>query len=308
VAALVLAVSLVVALPAAVSAHTLSELPAPAEAPAESEAEGDAAPLDFDVTEGLEDLTPEEVEGHELGAQPPLTLSFGDLLDDDGLFEWEDAAGKTSLALLGSQAATTFDGGADMDASTLAGLASSAAVSYVPPHDGRSNDTSTIAQAQQQADNWFVSDTGQLFLPVGGVLVMFEPGTSEADINAIWTQHVIAPDRVSPVPGLPGAFSIDTSSDTESLRLVRLLADVPGVVSVTPNLFTPNTVDGSESVPQNYPSINTDSTNLCKSDSPPLSDALSKCLWHLDASEAASVSSGMASRSMPVSATESTAS
>jgi len=277
-------------------AQTLPEVPELEQTPLPPTGDGDdssGAVVDgFDVTDGLEDLTPEEIEGHELGTQQQLPLSIGDLLDGDGLFEWEDASGATSLALLGTQAASTFGGDAN-DASTLASLASSAAVSYVPPHDGRSNDTSTTAQAQQQADSWFVSDTGQLFLAVGGVLVLFDSGTDDSAARAVLSDHDVPPARISLVPGLPGAYSIATSSDAESLGLVRLLAAAPGVVSVTPNLFSPDTVGDSESVPlSRYAAISAETKRMCKSDDPPLSDALSKCLWHLDASEAITWTNG----------------
>ncbi len=251
----------------------------------------------FDVTEGLApDLLPEEIEGHELGSGP-LDLSSAGLLDDDGVFEWQDGDETMSLRLLpaGEAAALAFSG-LDSDAATTAttklqDLAESmAAVSYVPAHDGLSNETS--AMVQQQADNWFVSDTGQLFLPVGGVLILFEAGFSVGDINALWTQYEIDSRRVSPVEGLPNAFMIDTSSDVESLQLVELLSQVSGVESVTPNMFTPAVIDVSESVPVSYPSINTATINVCTSNNPPLSDALSACLWHFDRSKALGLIAG----------------
>ncbi len=247
----------------------------------------------FDVTEGLApDLLPEEIEGHELGSEP-LDLSIAGLLDDDGIFEWRDGDDVMSLRRLpvGEAAAVAFSGSdavADSvaAATALQDLVASAAVSYVPVHDGLSNETSTSAQVQQQADNWFVSDTGQLFLPVGGVLILFEAGVNAAAVDAIWSRFDIAPGRVSAVEGLPNAFKIDTSSDVESLQLVRLLSQAPGVESVTPNMFTPDstgsTGDLISSVPvSRYPTHNAHATKLCSSDEPPLSDALSKCLWHL---------------------------
>ncbi len=270
--------------------------------------EGLGGLADFDVTEGLFDLGPEEIEGHELGAvHPPANI--GDLLDDGGLFEWEDATGEMKLARLGSQGAATFGSGAGVDASTLADLATSAAISYVPPHDERSNDTSAIARERAQrspdtqrsaykpanADNWFVSDTGQLFLPVGGVMVLFAPGVDDTVAREVLASQGVAPERVSPTEGLPGAYSIATSSDVESLELVRLLSDMPEVESVTPNMFTPKTNSDSESLPVNYPTMNLYATTICRSDNPPMSDALSICLWHLDKSKSYSVfSSGKA--------------
>ncbi len=315
VVSLAAAASLTLAAPSAVWAQTSSEVPVVSTsdaAPPPESTDGEVEPsdpidsglaggllpdgdlgglTDFDVTDGLADLAPEEIEGHELGAVLS-SVSIDDLIDDDGLFEWEDASGKMTLARLGSDAASTFDGAFSTDASRLASLASSAAVSYVPPHNERSNDTSAVAIAEPEADNWFVSDTGQLYLPVGGVLVLFEPGFSDADIDAIWTQYQIAPGRVLPVEGFPQAFKIDTSSDVESLQLVKLLSRAPGVASVAPNTFTPDVVDHFDLVSFSYPSLNTAATNLCKSDDPPLSDALSACLWYIDRSEAKSVSSG----------------
>ncbi len=251
----------------------------------------------FDVTEGLApDLLPEEIEGHELGSEP-LDLSIAGLLDDDGIFEWRDGDDVMSLRRLpvGEAAAAAFSGSdavADSvaAATALQDLAASAAVSYVPVHDGLSNETSAVVQ--KQADNWFVSDTGQLFLPVGGVLILFDSGINAAAVDAIWSQFEIAPGRVSAVEGLPNAFKIDTSSDVESLQLVRLLSQAPGVESVTPNMFTPDVIDSTESVPMSFPSLNATAVNLCSSNDPPLSDALSACLWHLDHSNAVSVTSG----------------
>ncbi len=251
----------------------------------------------FDVTEGLApDLLPEEIEGHELGSDP-LDLSAAGLLDDDGVFEWLDGDETMSLRQLpaGEAAAVAFSGSdpvADSVAATTAlqDLAASAAVSYVPAHDGLSNETSAVVQ--KQADNWFVSDTGQLFLPVGGVLILFDSGINAAAVDAIWSQFEIAPGRVSAVEGLPNAFKIDTSSDVESLQLVRLLSQAPGVESVTPNMFTLDVIDAFESVPTTNDWQTNNAIQQCKSDSPPFSDALSACLWHLEASKANSVSSG----------------
>ncbi len=246
----------------------------------------------FDVTEGLAELSPEEIEGHELGSVLP-PASIDELLDEDGLFEWEDASGTTALALLGSAAASTSDGATGTDATTLSELATSAAVAYAPPHDGQSNNTSTVAKAQQTANNWFVSDTGQLFLPVGGVLVAFESDIDEVAARQVLSANGVVPERVSPIEGLPGAYSIATSSDVESFELVRLLADAPGVELVTPNLFTPKatgdieiTTDGTESVSQSYENRDTVAREWCQSDNPPYSDALSRCLWHIDRSKA----------------------
>ncbi len=246
----------------------------------------------FDVTDGLAELSPEEIEGHELGSVLP-PASIDELLDEDGLFEWEDASGTTALALLGSAAASTSDGATGTDATTLSELATSAAVAYAPPHDGQSNDTGTVAKAQQTANNWFVSDTGQLFLPVGGVLVAFEVGLDEVAARQVLSANGVVPERVSPIEGLPGAYSIATSSDAESFELVRLLADAPGVELVTPNLFTPKatgdieiTVDGTESVSRSYENRDKIAREWCQSDNPPYSDALSRCLWHIDRSKA----------------------
>jgi len=245
----------------------------------------------FDVTEGLApDLLPEEIEGHELGSDLP-GLGIADLLDDDDVFEWQDGDDTMSLRLLPArEAAAAAVNGSDTVASTsLQDLADSmAAVSYVASHDGLSNETS--ARVQQQADNWFVSDTGQLFLPVGGVLVLFEDGFNDAEIDAVWMQYGITPGRVLPIEGLPNAFKIDTSSDVESLQLVQLLSQAPGVESVTPNMFTPDfNADLNLSSPTSrYPKLNDAASKRCRSNDPPLSDALSACLWHLDSSTAAS--------------------
>ncbi len=282
VASLAVAASLMLAAPSAAWAQTPPEV--------DPSDHGDLA--DFDVTDGLFELSPEEIEGHELGSVLP-PASIDELLDEDGLFEWEDASGEMSLALLGSSAASTFDGATGTDAATLSELATSAAVAYAPPHDGQSNDTGTVAKAQQTANNWFVSDTGQLFLPVGGVLVAFESGIDEVAARQVLSANGVVPERISPIEGLPGAYSIATSSDAESFELVRLLADAPGVELVTPNLFTPKatgdieiTTNGIESVSQSYENRDKIARGWCQSDNPPYSDALSRCLWYIDRSKA----------------------
>ncbi len=122
----------------------------------------------------------------------------------------------------------------------------------------------SVRNGSRQADNWFVSDTGQLFLPVGGVLVSFAQGA-----RADWARYGVAPERVTALEGFSNAFRIATSSDAESLRLVKQLAGMPGVESVTPDMFTPDSTGDTESPKRssyNFP--DSVANSLCKSDDP----------------------------------------
>ncbi len=206
-----------------------------------------------------------------------------DFFADDGTYRLQDGDNEIPLRLLSpfgaaAQSAHGAQGaqGAQESANgtELSALAADAGSAYAPPADA--------SDRVATPSNWLVADTGQLYLLVGGVNVLFHTYVSETQIQAIWDQHGIPSERVSAIGELPNAYMVQTVSDVESLQLAAALAAEPSVDSVAPNFFTP---------PASEPILQLSSygqfTNLAKArcilTQNPYPDKLSGCLWHLNA-------------------------
>lgn len=117
-------------------------------------------------------------------------LGVLDLVGPDGVWVMRDGGREIPLRLL--------------DASEIAALgeerslaASVAATAYAPGAVGNASG----AEATAKPDTWFVSDTGQPHLLVGGVMVLFGPQVGRAAVDEMWGRHGVTPGRVSPLGG-----------------------------------------------------------------------------------------------------------
>ncbi|WP_419924748.1 S8 family serine peptidase [Candidatus Poriferisocius sp.] len=246
--------------------------------------DGDVAPREAAPGAGdglaLEDgLAPEDgLDGPELG-EAVQELGVLDLVGPDGVWVMRDGGRETPLRLL--DAAEIAELG---DARSLA--ASSAASAYAPGAVGNASGASAAgAAAAATPGTWFVSDTGQPHLLVGGVNVLFAPEVGGPDIEAVWGRHGVASGQVSPLGELPNAFLVKTVSDAESLRLADALSAEPGVEAAVPNTFTPFEVG---QVSSGYSFRHRAKTAIarrrCNAYTDLWADELSSCQWYLDAS------------------------
>ena len=217
------------------------------------------------VTAG--DLGPADLDGPGLGEGPERPYSLTDLLDDEGKFQWHDGDRAIRATLLKSPSAS--------EQAILDALSGVAATAYVPPSG---NDTNS-ASNPPQAVNWFVSDTGQKMLLVGGVIVEFNASENSHSIAATWQRNGIKAGRVSAVAELPNLYLVKTVSDAETLHLLKALSSEPGVASVSPNWYVPHATHDSD-----RQAMNRLAKTRCTKYTKWLSDAYSSCLWHLDAS------------------------
>ncbi len=200
-----------------------------------------------------------------------------DFFADDGTYRMQDGDDEIPLRLLnppGSGAASAQGAQGSANGTELSALAANAGSAYAPPAD----DSAKTATPS----NWLVSDTGQMYLLVGGVNVIFESRLSETQIQAIWDQHGVPAERVSPIGELPNAYLIQTVSDVESLSLVDALSATPGVDTAVPNLFTPHSI-GPVPTSLEYPAATTRARQRCAPYTKMWDDELSACLWHLNA-------------------------
>ncbi|WP_419838735.1 S8 family serine peptidase [Candidatus Poriferisodalis sp.] len=240
--------------------------------------DGDLAPPDAEPGAG-DGLAPEDGLGApELGEAVP-ELGVTDLMGPDGVWIMHDGGREVPLRLL--DAAEIAELG---DARSLA--ASAAASAYAPGVAGNASGASASgAAAAAKPDTWFVSDTGQPHLLVGGVNVLFGPHVGGPAIEAVWDRHGVAPGQVSPLGELPNAFLVKTGSDAASLRLADALSAEPGVDAAVPNTFTPLEVgQGSRISADGVASDTAAARRRCTKYTSLWPDELSSCLWHLDAS------------------------
>ena len=209
----------------------------------------------------------------------PLTESFESLRSagvvlDDGAYVWQDGDRHILLRHLGAlpQDARPMDrAGAALDFSALG---ASAAPSYA---------LTDVNEPSARGGAWFVSDTGQLYLLVGGVIVLFTGSLDPPERDAFFRRHGMVAERVSPIGEIPNAFLFETSSDAESLLLVDALASDPDIAFASPNMFTPQDEIFSSSSSKGSRDLFREDEERCLVDNPPLSDAYSHCLWHFDA-------------------------
>ncbi len=225
-------------------------------------------------------------------------LAPGDDLGGPGLGEAVSELGV--LDLVGADGVwTMIDGGREvplrlLDESEVAELgevrslaASSAASAYAPGAVGNASGASASgAGAAAKPNTWFVSDTGQPHLLVGGVNVLFGSHVGGPAIEAVWGRHGVAPGRVSPLGELPNGFLVKTVSDAESLRLADALSAEPGVEAAVPNTFTPFEVGpvAMDVEASDYASQTAAARQRCTKYTGLWADELSSCQWHLDAS------------------------
>ncbi len=233
----------------------------------------DAAP---DVEDGL---APEDgLGGPELG-EAVQELGVLDLVGPDGVWVMRDGGRETPLRLL--------------DAAEIAALgeerslvATAAATAYAPGAVGNASGASASgAAAAANPDTWFVSDTGQPHLLVGGVNVLFGPEVGGPVIEAVWRRHKVASGAISPLGELPNGFLVRTVSDVESLRLADVLSAEPSVDTAVPNTFTPLEVGQDQLIAADGVASDTAAARRrCTKYTSLWPDELSSCLWHLDAS------------------------
>ncbi|WP_419838732.1 S8 family serine peptidase [Candidatus Poriferisodalis sp.] len=240
-----------------------------------SASDGDPAPPvpAPDVEDGL---APEDGLGAPELGEAVQELGVTDLVGPDGVWIMHDGGREVPLRLL--DAAEVAELG---DARSLA--ASAAATAYAPGAAG--NASGAAASSAAKPDTWFVSDTGEPLLLVGGVNVLFGPHVGGSAIEAVWDRHGVAPGRVSPLGELPNGFLVKTVSDAESLRLADALSAEPGVDTAVPNTFTPfevgqDLLDASD----DYVSQTADARRRCNAYTDLWADELSSCQWYLDAS------------------------
>ncbi len=203
-------------------------------------------------------------------------LSSAGLLSDDGVYLWQDGDRQIPLRLVESLPAGTL---AASTVSALGEWATRAATAYTP----LSGDSKSTTLGER-ADNWFISDTGQLYLLVGGVIALFDAHLDQPAIDAVFRRHGIAAEHTSPVGEIPNAFLFATASDVETLRLVDALSSEPSVSHATPNMFTPRS--WGDSTQNHSTGLSEAGEQRCLVSNPPLSDPYSHCLWHLDADTA----------------------
>ncbi len=258
---------LLVALVGLPTTHAAAQSPSPAPPQDSVVIEGGTA-----TGGGLEDA---DLDGAGLGEE---TGEFGvaDLLGPDGIYHLQDGEGTIPLRLLDTDEGTpaAAQAATGSGAANLSGLAVSAASAYAP--------VSGSGAQEASPSNWLVSDSGQMFLLVGGVNVVFESHLDQSEIWAILASHDVAPWHVSPVGELPNAYLVQTVSDVESLRLADALSTQSGVDFAVPNLFTPQS-SGQNPISAWYRSGTRATKQRCKRYTKPWTDQLSSCLWHLNA-------------------------
>ncbi|WP_419838733.1 S8 family serine peptidase [Candidatus Poriferisodalis sp.] len=238
------------------------------------------APGDGDGLVPEDDLAPEDGLGAPELGEAVQELGVTDLVGPDGVWIMHDGGREVPLRLL--DAAEVAELG---EVRSLA--ASSAASAYAPAAAGNASGASASgAGAVARPDTWFVSDTGQPHLLVGGVNVLFGQHVGGPAIEAVWGRHGVAPGRVSPLGELPNAFLVRTVSDAESLRLADALSAEPGVEAAVPNMFTPFEVGqvATDVEVSNYASQTAAAQRRCTKYTSLWADELSSCQWYLDAS------------------------
>ena len=102
--------------------------------------------------------------------------------------------------------------------------------------DGR-NDIVERQESSTQSDESpvFRSDTGELMMLPGGVLVILDATWDQVRINQLFADNGIALSRVQPHSFAPNGFFIETELGFASLNLANLLAAQEGVVLSSPN-------------------------------------------------------------------------
>lgn len=84
----------------------------------------------------------------------------------------------------------------------------------------------------------FRSGSGNLMALPGGVTLSLDPEWTVTEVDAFFSKHRIAADRISELEWLPNGFFIETEAGFPSLDLANQLAGRKGVVFATPNWWT----------------------------------------------------------------------
>ena len=85
----------------------------------------------------------------------------------------------------------------------------------------------------------FRSDTGDLMLLPGGVMVGLDPGWDDAAVEAFFSRNGITSKRRQPIEWLTNGFFVETEPGFASLTLANELAVLAGVEFSVPNWATP---------------------------------------------------------------------
>ncbi|WP_419838108.1 S8 family serine peptidase [Candidatus Poriferisodalis sp.] len=197
-----------------------------------------------------------------------------DVVGPDGVWIMNDGGRQVEMRLLNADEVASL--GEEWQSAK-----SAAATAYATPAREPGNASGAAAgSAAAKPGTWFVSGTGEQYLLVGGVNVLFASHMSGPDIDAVWTRHGVAREHVSPLGELPNAFLAKTVSDTETLRLADALSAEPGIDVAVPNTVRPLSSEAFASDAQ----LTADARRRCNAYADPWPDELSSCQWHLDAS------------------------
>ncbi|MCY3925762.1 MAG: S8 family serine peptidase [bacterium] len=212
--------------------------------------EGDAGP---DEAEGLEGG--EELPGDPLGPAEDV-WSAAAIFGDDGWWVWDDGDRGVPVRPLGEGEVAEW-------------LGEEGAKAVLPDFDG--NGTSVFEGAR-----WVATDTGQVMALRGGVIVQFQPGTTDARARGVLADHDAGGGSVSVLGGLADSYYVATGSPLEALLIADALAGELSVRSVSPDWILPLGVDSSSGADVDSPTV-----GYCTGFRAWLSDRLSGCLWHL---------------------------
>ncbi|MCY4102102.1 MAG: S8 family serine peptidase [bacterium] len=212
--------------------------------------EGDAGP---DEAEGLEGG--EELPGDPLGPAEDV-WSAAAIFGDDGWWVWDDGGRGVPVRPLGEGEVAEW-------------LGEEGAEAVLPDFDG--NGTSVFEGAR-----WVATDTGQVMALRGGVIVQFQPGTTDARARGVLADHDAGGGSVSVLGGLADSYYVATGSPLDALLIADTLAGESSVRSVSPDWILPLGVDSSSGADVDSPTV-----GYCTGFRAWLSDRLSGCLWHL---------------------------
>ncbi|WP_419553972.1 hypothetical protein [Candidatus Poriferisodalis sp.] len=81
----------------------------------------------------------------------------------------------------------------------------------------------------------FRSDSGQLMMLPGGVLISLDPAWNADDVAAFFERNSIDPDLAAELDYLPNGYFIETEPGFASLDLASALVAMPGVELAVPN-------------------------------------------------------------------------
>ena len=95
-----------------------------------------------------------------------------------------------------------------------------------------------VSSDESDGEPVFRSESGQLMTLPGGVLLALDPGWTQAETDAFFTNNGIKLSRVSDLGFVDNGFFVDTEPGFPSLNLANSLAGQDGVVLSSPNWRT----------------------------------------------------------------------